>query len=646
MRPAAPNRPARRSAKGQAMAIFALVSVLLFVVAGLAVDAGTSYLTSNQLERAAAAAALAGVAYLPGDKPDAINAALVEAARDGFTNTGAGGTSCTASNSPCVLTSFPQTNEMKVQISVSVSTIFLRLVGFGNHTVVRSETAQYLPPISLGQPGSQQGADISGLGVTGYFEREEGWGNPRSEGDAFDPTPYQNSNACGPSGGDSCSAAGSPDYHAISPADQTETPDATLEYQGGSNYLIDLPPGASADVQVYNPAFAPDTCGGGNTAPPYCYHENDGSFGGSGSVCTEYSAMAYTLFSVSTLSSRLADTKVGQEIFYPYNESNTPTNYFYYKPGLNGGSCPSQTTVSGTNPTYHQWVSVLNYTPTNATDPENFNAASGGAPASYTNRFNGTISNPAGATADKYYRLEVDSEQWNGWPSCKATVGPCTTPDSTIGNGGNGFSDAHKGYAVRLVSPGTSTCTSCGSVSAMDDMTVFTPVNGSTNPEFAIPLFSIDPTAYAGETIDVDLFDVGDVGGGPAYVGLREPNGVTFATANSVTDLGADLGGSAPPSSGANVTTLGTWPGSGGGSCGACYQTAGSGGGAIYQGQWVQIQLQVPASFTGPGGVACTTTGTSNCYWSLVYDVSSNAVAGDTFSVEVGFDGSPDHLLP
>ena len=49
-----PNRPARRSAKGQAMAIFALVSVLLFVIAGLSVDAGTSYLTSNKLERAAA----------------------------------------------------------------------------------------------------------------------------------------------------------------------------------------------------------------------------------------------------------------------------------------------------------------------------------------------------------------------------------------------------------------------------------------------------------------------------------------------------------------------------------------------------------------------------------------------------------------
>jgi Flp pilus assembly protein TadG len=643
MRPA-PHRSGRRSTKGQAMAIFALVSVLLFVVAGLAVDAGTSYLTSNRLERAAAAAALAGVAYLPGDYPDAQNAALVEAARDGFPNAGAAN-ACAGNPSPCVITSQPKTNELTVTISASVSTIFLRLVGFGSHTVVRSETAQYLPPISLGQPGAQQGADIAGLGVTGYFERQEGWGNPRSEGDPFTPTPNQNTNSCGPAKSDPCSATGSPDYHAISAADNTETPDATLEYQGGSNYLIDLPPGATADVQVYNPAFAADGCGAGSTAPPFCYHENDTSFNGSGSACTEYSAMAYTLFSVSTLSSRLSDTKVGQEIFYPYNETNNPTNYGYYVPGANGGSCPSETTVPGVNPTYHQWVSVLTYNPTLATDPENYNARNGPSPpASSANRFNGTLSN-VGGTVDKFYRLEVDSEQWNGWPSCKATAGPCATPDSTVANGGNGYSNAHKGYAVRLVSPGTSACTSCGTVSGMDDMTVFTPVDGSTDPQFAIPLFSIDPTAYAGETINVDLFDVGDVGGGAAYVGLREPDGVTWATANSMTNLGADLGGSAPPGGSANVTSLGNWP-SGGAACSACYQTAGSGGGAIYNGQWIQIQVQVPSSFTGPGGVACTTSGTSNCYWSLVYNVASNAVAGDTFSVEVGFSGSPDHLLP
>ncbi len=155
---AAPNRPSRRSAKGQAMAIFALVSVLLFVVAGLSIDAGTSYLTSNKIERAAAAAALAGVAYLPGDIPDALNAALVEAARDGFPNAGAGKRAEVPQHRHASITSEPTTNELKVTISATVGTIFLRIVGFGSHTVVRSETAQYLPPISLGQPGGQQGS--------------------------------------------------------------------------------------------------------------------------------------------------------------------------------------------------------------------------------------------------------------------------------------------------------------------------------------------------------------------------------------------------------------------------------------------------------------------------------------------------------
>ena len=75
------------------------------------------------------------------------------------------------------------------------------------------------------------------------------------------------------------------------------------------------------------------------------------------------------------------------------------------------------------------------------------------------------------------------------------------------------------------------------------------------------------------------------------------------------------------------MTSLGNWP-SGGAACSACYQTAGGGGGAIYNGQWVRIQVQMPSSFTGPGGVACTTSGTSNCYWSLVYDVASECGRG------------------
>ena len=74
-------RNGRQASRGQVMLLFALMAVLLLVIAGLAVDAGMSYFSSDQVERAAAAGALAGVAYLPGEFDAATNAALVEVAR-------------------------------------------------------------------------------------------------------------------------------------------------------------------------------------------------------------------------------------------------------------------------------------------------------------------------------------------------------------------------------------------------------------------------------------------------------------------------------------------------------------------------------------------------------------------------------------
>jgi hypothetical protein len=299
--------------------------------------------------------------------------------------------------------------------------------------------------------------------------------------------------------------------------------------------------------------------------------------------------MEYTLFSVSTLSSRSGDTKVGQEVFSPYNAtklSGSPQSYVYFPPAA---SCPgSSTTVNNYVPaTYHAWVSALAYTPINPNDSALYNGA---------NKLGAYLSNPAGATASKYYRLEIDTLQWNSTPTCAATAGPCAYPTT----GTNTASQAHKGYAVRLVSESGSPGSTLGTVSG---------------------------SACAGLTCgQVSAMD-------PAYVALQEPDGVTWAPAISMTDLGASLAGASPPGGGPAVASLGTWPGSGGGSCSACFQTAGSGGGAIRNRQGVQIQMQVPQTFTAG-------------YWNLVYDVSPSAVAGDTFSVEVGFNGTPDHLLP
>ncbi len=674
MTPSATPR-GRRGTRGQVMLVFALIGVLLLAIAGLAVDAGISYFSSDQVERAAAAAALAGVAYLPGDYPDAANTALVEAARNGFTDGGTfsattGTTACptnpSGSPKPCVLVSQPATNELTVTITVSVPVTFLKLIGFGPHPVTRSATAEYLPPIALGEPGAQQGSDMegscsglppsgtyctspaSGLGSGGsnfYFEREEGWGNPRSEGDPFTPTPQDLAVACGPTNV-SCVASPS-DLHSLSPWDGSEPyypstyPHLELEYTGGSNYLISVPPGQSVDVQVYNPSFAPDS---NDQNGGYSYHEDDSSLNNLSTTATDYSAMSYTIFSVPTLSSDQLDTPISQEVFYPYNATclylaGTSSScassmmagkegYYYFPTGTGTATAVDTATAPDT---YHQWVSALDYSPTGGAGGPN-----GKLFSSTMSYGSGVLSNPSTATSDKYFRLEVDSLQWNGTAFC--TSSSCTVPNTGTGTTtqSNGQSKAHKGYAVRLAVPGSSSAggtggTVCSSstaacstatISAMDDMTVYTPVVGTS---FGIPLFQLDP-AYAGQTIDVDIFDIGDVGGGDAYVGIQQPDGA-WATATSMADLGDSLG------AGGSAAVAQNWNGSTT-TCTACFQTASGGGQAIYNGQWVQLQIAVPSSMSTWG------------YWQLEYSVAAGATAGDTFAVQVGFNGTPDRLLP
>src|ERR1700716_1810418 len=85
-----------KSQAGQAVVLIAFMIIVLFGAIGLAVDGGIAYYYNSGAERAAAAAALSGVIFMPkqfvaadsipaGAGNDATERAIVAAKRNGFT---------------------------------------------------------------------------------------------------------------------------------------------------------------------------------------------------------------------------------------------------------------------------------------------------------------------------------------------------------------------------------------------------------------------------------------------------------------------------------------------------------------------------------------------------------------------------------
>jgi hypothetical protein len=724
------HRPTRSgrwvdSQKGQVLIIFALTAVVLFAIMGLAVDAGISYLHSDQQEKAAEAAALSGVSYLPGDYPDAKSDALLTAQRDGYTPGGSGSTAVTVT----AVQPTGTTNQLEVAITAPAPVYFLELLGFGEHEVTSFATAEYLPPIQLGQPGNSLGTTLASsggdLGSGGYyFLRTEGWGNPRSEGDPFTPTPNDgNSTGCGPTG-TSCVAA-TPDVHQISciagddlcdndsaaSTDCGTADNLCLNDTGGENYLIYVPAGTTADVQVYNPSFDPgdDTDCGSQT--PTClntFHEDDGSFPtltditDSNAPATDFDSMAYTLFAVPEINNRAADIPLEQDIFCPFNAYDLDTGgadqYSYYEEGSSatagpacnptdiGSGTATLKTVSATPAVYNAppageaadgnsytpkaavgaagitdgYVSLSSYAPTGANAnlfAQTYNTLA--SESAYTADVGGAYYLSGGSgTGGQYFRLRVDTLAWNGAVINTSSTSPSVSSDPNGASLPDQYPLGHNAYALQVVTPsgGTGDCalttpaTDTCTISAMADMTIYTPIDG-TNPlnadgSFFVPLFNL-PEEYAGQQVVVRAFDPGDVGGGSAYIGILQPAGVagagspleyaTLATSGGqpdVDDIGTSLsGGTNTPITPNDGTNPADYPST---ADSAIVQTAASDGGAIYNGNWVQFTIQVPSDYA---------PGTSGAYWDLYYQVASAAYAGDTLAFQVQYQGSPVHLL-
>ena len=136
---------------GQIVVIFALMLTVLIGLVGIAIDTTYAWREVLRVQRAAYAAALAGVVYMPSDFASASNSALAESKMNGMTNDGT-----ITIVTPAKVGSNPR--ELSVTITTQVPTFFSRIFGINSWAVTRSSVAVYILPVPMGSPENYYGS--------------------------------------------------------------------------------------------------------------------------------------------------------------------------------------------------------------------------------------------------------------------------------------------------------------------------------------------------------------------------------------------------------------------------------------------------------------------------------------------------------
>ena len=126
---------ARAQDRGAAMVLVAMSIVLLMGMAAFGSDLAWYYLNASRVQRAADAAALGGVVWLPGNTGTANSTAISIADQNGYDDAtpGVQVTSGAVSGEP---------NQLEVSVQDTVPTFFLKIFGFDEMEIERSAIAE------------------------------------------------------------------------------------------------------------------------------------------------------------------------------------------------------------------------------------------------------------------------------------------------------------------------------------------------------------------------------------------------------------------------------------------------------------------------------------------------------------------------
>lgn len=241
----------------------ALLAVVLFGMAAIAVDISRWYVEGQRLQKAVDAAALAGAVLLPGDPADASIAARTLAERNGWDIDGTTVTYQDGAGS--------RPSQMRVTMSSTVENGFGAMLGVPTKTITRTAVAEYAGPAPMGSPcnvfgredmeaelpsGSQGEVASSNCDSAGsYWANIAGTDVNKARGDAFGA-----SWCTKPDDGRGIDGCDRVDSSGVSPGHNKEF-DA-----GGYVYMVRVTHSGTLDLQGYDLGWVAtgDTCTDGN----------------------------------------------------------------------------------------------------------------------------------------------------------------------------------------------------------------------------------------------------------------------------------------------------------------------------------------------------------------------------------------------
>jgi Flp pilus assembly protein TadG len=596
-RPQADSSGTRRDrSRGQVLVIFAGASVVLFALMALVIDVSWFWANTIKIQRAADAAAMAGAVWLPGNVNQAKTSAMTEAKKNGYTGCVAGSV-CVTPVQDSLAVAGGNPNQLDVTVTAPVPTFFMRVFGVQSFMATRTAKAVYVQKLPMGSPlnyyGVYQDCKVSGSSVNcadlpnatglgtltsqGFFGAIEGQGANRATGDAF-ATAY-NPDGSPPVANDAAHSGGL----------------IVQQYDpNGYEYLVTVTANNST-LYVYDPTFCATTSGpGGGHLGAGDHWLSTANHNAPVAVSTYFRLFntQNTLFTTADDGPPVADSL---NLFK--NELQIDKSAAYSLASAAGGL--DNNFSDGTEPTV----------------------------SSTTNCAAGVIPAPV-QTEGRYWH-----NQW--WPMATGLAAgtyrlqvTTTDPNNATLNQNQAFENM---WSLEIVGGGLPTIAGSGR------MVTYANIQSGSQLFY---LSQIDRTA-AGKTLEIDLFDPGDVGD-KAWLQIYSPDGNVYTPATF--NWKADSANTSPHTTGqTGVSCIQTY-----GNNTAITPPAGcdnyTSGGQFFQNSWIQITIVLPAGYGSTGLTPCPlgVCEPAAGWWKVKYTVNKG---NDTTTWMVSLRGNPVHLV-